>query len=263
MGSRFDLEDSQVQFEEQQVKALLEQKMRLEAENAYPNEACGLIVGVGKKAHFVACRNISSEPRTRFQIDPADYARAEDMGEVLAIWHSHTDGNTTPSDADKAGAEATELPWLISGIVQNGVEFYHCGPRIHQPDGFEMPYIGRPYVFGIFDCYALVRDYYLREFGIKLALYPELHVEQWWKKGMNIFGDNFEAEGFVPVTDESWEEGDVLLFAVESDVPNHVAIYVTGDIILHHTINRLSRRETCGSFWSSKMTHHLRHKTRC
>lgn len=246
-----------------QTDDLLTQQMRLEAERVFPEEACGLIVAVGKKAQFVACRNIASEPLTRFQIDPADYARAEDMGEVLAIWHSHTDGNPNPSDADKAGAEITELPWLISAVVKGDTAFHHVGPILHEPDGFEMPYLERPYVFGIFDCYGLVRDYYLREFNIKLGTYPELHVEQWWKKGMDIFGDNFKAEGFVAVEDDTWEEGDVLLFSVDSEVPNHVAIYVTGDIILHHAINRLSRRETCGSFWSSHMTHHLRHKTRC
>jgi cell wall-associated NlpC family hydrolase len=126
-----------------------------------------------------------------------------------------------------------------------------------------MPYLERPYVFGIFDCYSLLVDYYQREFGIELERLADLRVEKWWKTGQDFMGEHYAKQGFQPVTDDSWQDGDVLLFALDSTIPNHVAIYVTGDIILHHMPNRLSRRETCGSFWRSRLTHHLRHQSKC
>lgn len=241
----------------------LTRQMWQAAQAAYPNEACALIVGVGKKARFFTCANLSSEPRTSFRIDPKDYARAEDTGEILAIWHSHTEAPPTPSDADRAGCEATELPWIISSIHQSGEHFTMSGPTILEPSGFQMPYLERPYIFGTFDCYSLVVDYYQREFGIKLDRLSDKRIEQWWRQGHDFIGDHYAEQGFVPVEGESWEEGDVLTFGINSTIPNHVAIYVTGDIILHHMVNRLSRRETCGAYWRSHLIHHLRHQSKC
>jgi proteasome lid subunit RPN8/RPN11 len=241
----------------------LTQAMRDEAQAAYPNEACGLIVGVGKKAQFLACKNVAHEPTQTFRIDAKDYARAEDLGEVLAIWHSHPEGTTKPSDADLASCEAWQLPWLISAVGKRFDSFWHSEPRRVEPSGFQMPYLERPYVFGVFDCFSLAVDYYEREFGIKLDRFMEVRSNAWWQHERDFLGENYAAQGFVEVTDGSWEEGDLLFFAVNSPVPNHVAIYVTGDIILHHMINRLSRRETCGAYWHSHMTHHLRHTQRC
>ena len=244
------------------IDALTEQ-MRQAAQDAYPNEACGLVVGVGKKARFMRCENVAQDPSQTFRIPAKDYARAEDMGEVLAVWHSHTDGVTTASEADLAGCEASELPWLISGVSKQDDSFRHADLNKIEPSGFQMPYLERPYIFGVFDCYSLVVDYYRREFGIALDRCERLRAEEWWKTGRDLFGEHYKAQGFVEVTDGSWNEGDCLLFAVDSTVPNHVAIYVTGDIILHHAINRLSRRETCAGFWLEHMTHHLRHKSKC
>lgn len=248
---------------EAQLSDPLPRQMREHAERSWPNEACGLLVGVGKKAHFLACQNMASNPREHFVIGPTDYARAEDMGEVLAVWHSHPDGVPEPSEPDLAGIETTELPWFISSISKTGDAFSHQGPNLFNPTGFQADYVGRPYIFGIYDCYQLVVDYYAREYGIALDPFHNLRLERWWTMGHDFFGAHFESQGFVEITDKDYREGDLLLFAVDSAVPNHVALYVTGDIILHHMITRLSRRETCGSFWNSKITHHLRHKTRC
>lgn len=237
--------------------------MQEAAQAAYPNEACALIVGVGKKARFIPCTNISSEPRTSFRIAPKEWARAADLGEVVAIWHSHVEVNNKPSDADRAGCEATQVPWLISSIYKQGEKFHHSAPNTFEPSGFLMPYLERPYVFGTFDCYSLVVDYYQREYGIHLEHGQDKRIERWWHQGIDFIGDHYAANGFKVVSDDSWEEGDVLAFAINSPIPNHVAIYVTGDIILHHMVNRLSRRETCGAYWRTHMTHHLRHESKC
>lgn len=237
--------------------------MREEAARAYPEEACGLIVAIGKKARFIACKNSAAEPTKTFRIAAKDFARASDLGEVLAVWHSHPDGTCTPSEFDVQSCNAHELPWFISAVEKQGEKFIHTGPQKVEPAGAQLPYTERPYVFGVTDCFSLTADYYQREFGITLHPFLECREEEWWLKGRDHFGENFSAQGFVPVTDDSWQDGDLLFFAINSDVPNHVAIYVTGDIILHHMINRLSRRETCGPYWLSHMTHHLRHTQKC
>lgn len=237
--------------------------MRKHAEACYPNEACGLILGDGKKAEFVAAENVSQEPRGQFLIDHETYRRAVDSGRLLAIWHSHPDSSGEPSELDRAGCEATALPWLISGIRHTSAGFEHDRPQLVEPTGQVTDYVGRPYVFGTFDCYTLMVDFYRREFGIELPRFSEFRIEKWWTRGYNILEDLWPQADLVPVTDGTFEHGDVLFIAMGGEVPNHVAIYVTGDIILHHLVNRLSRRETFGPNWLSMVKLHLRHKSKC
>lgn len=261
MFSPFALEAFQVQFEEQ-LDALTG-AMRAHAEACYPAEACGFVIGVGKKAHFMPARNVAESSTNQFVIDHLDYARAEDSGEILAIWHSHPNTSNEPSDADRAGCNMTELPWMISSLYQGEGGFTHEEPRLLLPDGSRVEYVGRPYIFGTFDCYSLLTDFYEREFAIKLRRFPELRISHWWDKGYDILGDNWASQGFELVTDGQFNHGDLLLIAMDAKVANHVAIYVTGDIILHHLVNRLSRRETFGPYWYSRVKLHLRHRTKC
>lgn len=236
--------------------------MREEAERRYPREACGFVIGRGKKAFFLPAANAASGT-DQFFIDHRSYAQAEDAGEILAIWHSHPECDATPSEADRAGCEASELPWLISPVRKTEEGFQHGDIEVLQPSGFEMPYVGRPYLFGTFDCYSLLTDFYRREYDIRLDGFQHLRIPQWWKSGDDILERNWASQGFVPVTDGTFKEGDALTFAMDSDVPNHVAVYVTGDIILHHLVNRLSRKETLGPYWASRLKHHLRHISKC
>lgn len=237
--------------------------MQKHAKACYPNEACGFVISSGKKATFMPAANVAQSPSHQFLIDHQDYATAEDSGEILAIWHSHPDSSCDPSEADRAGCNMTELPWLISSVRREADEFVHDGPKLLAPDAWQAEYVGRPYVFGTFDCYSLLADFYEREFGIKLRHFVELRISNWWNRGYDILGDNWASQGFKVVTDGEFKHGDVLLIAMDSDVANHVAIYVTGDIILHHLVNRLSRRETFGPYWYSRVKLHIRHQTTC
>ena len=80
-------------------------------ESAYPNEACGFLLGtqVQKKrdiTHLIKVGNQSSEnQRRRFVIDPLDYLKAERFATkegltLLGIYHSHPDHPAIPSVHD-------------------------------------------------------------------------------------------------------------------------------------------------------------------
>lgn len=244
--------------------------MKLAAIEKYPNEACGVIVNIGKKSQLFVCQNISDHPASQFLIDPLDYARAEEAGEISAIWHTHTDSPSTPSDADRAGCEASELPWLITSIYNTGnlenANFVVNEPNLLEPSNFEMDLLGRPYIFGIFDCYSLVVDYYKRNLGIEMPAFNHKRIPQFWQKGMDFFtesADEAEVHGFVEVTDESYKEFDLLVFTIKNEIPNHVAIYIGNDTILHHVRDRLSRREQYSTGWAKYKTRHFRHITKC
>lgn len=235
------------------------QQARAEAERNYPNEACALIVAIGKKSRFLPCRNISTEPHNQFLIHPDDYIAAETAGEIIGLWHSHTDESSMPSEIDVACCEAMEVPWVISSITRQDDTFVHGPMTTITPRGEPLEYLGRPYVFGQIDCYSLTVDFYKREFGIELSPFKDRRVDFWWRDGTDHFGALYGEQGFNDVEGD-WEYGDVIMFGVHSDIPNHVAIYLGDGIILHHVVNRLSKREECSLYWSEKVVRCVRHK---
>lgn len=240
----------------------IELAMREEAQARYPYEACGVVIKKGRKALFIPCRNVSSDPENFFVLEAEDYANAADKGEIVAIWHSHPNRTAKPSEADLVGIENSGAPWYILAVNkgENG-EFIFEGPTITEPSGFEMPYLGRPYVFGVMDCYSLVRDYYKREFGILLGDGPR--IEFWWKSGLDLLKKGAEEQQLLVLIDQEPQVGDLFLITMEGTVPNHVAIYIGDDMILHHSRDRLSRRDVYAGYFRKHSTAHLRHISKC
>lgn len=237
--------------------------MRSAGERAYPREACGLVVAAGKKSLAVECLNISPESRDRFMIDPRDYAKAADMGEIIGVWHTHPNLPPTPSPADKVGCENSGVTWYILGIHKEGGEFVYSGPSVTEPSGFEMPLEGRPYVMGVLDCYTILQDFYKREYGLEVTDYPR--IEEDGRMGFTRFVERYADEGFVRLIDQPAQRGDVFLIQMGGhDGPSHIAVYLGDDMILHHCHDRLSRKDIYGGgYWYRHTTHHLRHKTQC
>jgi len=236
--------------------------MKTCAEKSYPNEACGLVVRVGKKSRAIECINVSATPATHFLISPQSYAQVADVGEVVGVWHTHVNGPATASPADMVGCENSEVPWYIVAIHKTDSAFGFSEMVIVEPSGFELPYLERPYAFGVLDCWSLVRDYYRREFDIALGDYPR--IERFWANGHNFFGECWPQEGLVRVDGQEPQVGD--LFFIQTDGtgnPNHVAIYIGDELILHHCHGRLSRRDVYGGYWAKHTQIHTRHKSKC
>ncbi|MGN5509353.1 NlpC/P60 family protein, partial [Campylobacter coli] len=45
------------------------------------------------------------------------------------------------------------------------------------------------------------------------------------------------------------EVGDVILMQILSDRVNHAAVFLGGDLILHHLYGRLSKTDVFGGYW--------------
>lgn len=247
------------------VTKSISQQIKDEAIKSYPKEACGFVILVGKKMVLKVCANISSTPQTNFVISPDDFADAEDQGSIVSIWHTHVDEPSTPSQTDIHSCNISGVDWLILDIYKKDEQF-EFGEFCHlTPSGEQIGYLSRPYIFGVYDCFTLVVDYYRKEFGINVSFratgYPE--IQDWEEKGLNILVDNFALAGFEKLTHQEVKVGDLFLIQMGSDIPNHIAIYIGEDQILHHCQNRLSARDYYGGgYWQKHTAVHLRHQSR-
>lgn len=214
-------------------------------------EICGLIISHKRKYQYIPCENIADNAN-EFIIDPSEFADAADKGTVLAVVHSHVNINPNPSQADLISIERHKLPFLIVNYPLNTWTYT-------EPTGYKAPLIGRQFVHAITDCYALLIDYYKQE--LKLDIMDFDRRSEWWAKGDNLYLENYEKAGFVKVDD--LQKHDIILMQVGSQVPNHCAIYLGDNIILHHVMGKASSRDVYGGYWKKITTHIVRHKSLC
>lgn len=223
------------------------------AQEADPKEACGLIHVVKGRRRYYRCANIALTPDEHFVLDPCDYAMAEDKGDIIAVVHSHPVSRPEPSPADQLACNKTGLPWVI--VNPKTEEWGYCEPR-----NYELPYVGRQFVFGVVDCYTLIRDWYLREQGIALDDFPRRDL--FWERGENLYVDGFKSQGFRQIPLGDLQPGDAILMQLSADLPNHGAIYLGNQQILHHLQRRLSSRDVYGGYYLKNTAMALRHESR-
>ena len=223
------------------------------AKAEFPAESCGLVAVIKGRRRYFPCRNLAETPDEHFVLDPLQYAEVEDQGEIVAVVHSHPKTNPAPSQADRVACEKSALPWHI--VNPQTEQWGYC-----EPEGFELPYVGREFVFGIVDCYSLCRDWYKRELGLDLKDYDRR--DQFWLRGESLYMDNFANEGFHRISIDELQYGDAILMQLESPLPNHAAIYLGDQLILHHVQKRLSSRDLYGGYYLKSTACALRHESR-
>ena len=210
-----------------------------------PKESVGLLLNVKGKERYYPCNNLSMSSYQCFVLDPEDYVRADNTGEITAIIHSHPATPPTPSQADLVGCENSNLPWHI--VNPKTEQWGYC-----EPNGYKAPLLGREWVWGVTDCWSLVRDWYKEEKQIELKDYQRSMTPEEFLKNP-LFEEYATQTGFRELEpNEALQEGDVLLMSILHPTLNHVAIFL-GDMVLHHLADRLSCREPY-SPWLLKCT---------
>lgn len=223
------------------------------AKECYPRECCGLVIVFKGRIKYIRCRNVS-EYIGDFEIHHEDYIKAESMGEILAICHSHPNAQPTPSDADRVGCEIHGIPWIIIGYPNGQIEQI-------EPCGFKAPLSGRKYVDGVHDCYGLAKDYYKEVLAIDLPNFKRCAKDV--ESGNIITLENIALMGFEIINLKDLDKHDIVLMQNESDVVNHIAVYLGDNIILHQCIGRLSGKDIFGGYWLKNTRYALRHKSLC
>ena len=112
-------------------RTLLEQ-LRRHGEEAYPQECCGILLGLFasddiRVRRVMRCDNVRLDsagfdsPTNRYQIDPADLFRAQREGraqgqEIVGFYHSHPDQPPRWSLTDLAEAYWTGCAYVITSV---------------------------------------------------------------------------------------------------------------------------------------------------
>lgn len=217
----------------------IEDEILAHAEAEYPKESCGFVVNNNGRQIYIPCKNVADDPENFFEIAPEEVAKIYINYEPLAVVHSHPDGTSYLSTDDRTYQVNTNLDWWL--VCDNKVHKFRPIP----------PLLGREFKHGELDCYTIFRDCYMLA-GVNL---PDFEREdKWWWHDQNLYLDNLEANGFYKV--ETPEIGDIILMQIQSDVPNHVGIYVGNQMILHHITNRLSKRDLYDGYWQNS-THSI------
>jgi len=200
-----------------------------------PEESCGLLINIKGKQRYYPCRNLSAQLDEYFILDPEDYIKASNLGDITAIIHSHPDTPPVASQADKMSCEQSKLPWHIVNPKTETWGYY-------EPCGYKAPLLGRPWVWAVTDCWSLIVDWYKEERGIELLDYERpTRIEEFTDDP--VFERYLPSRGFrLLKPDEPLMNGDVLAMSILGKGLNHVGIFIDGDV-LHHSADRLSCRE--------------------
>ena len=92
------------------------------ARTAFPNEACGLLVGRDMADRFIPVKNISPGAQ-EYEMDPAELIAAlrglrQSGDRLIAIFHSHPHGPAVPSKTDVDRAYYPEAAHLIVSLAE-------------------------------------------------------------------------------------------------------------------------------------------------
>lgn len=120
--------------------------------------------------------------------------------------------------------------------------------------------IGRSFLWGVRDCFTIVREVYRENFGIEITDYAR--PTDWSADMRDLIRDAYLREGFELMrawTAADLRPGDLLCLAIGESNGNHFAVYVGDNTIVHHLYHRLSSSETFRDFWRNSVCYVLRH----
>jgi len=216
-------------------------------------EVCGLVVIIKGRQKYWPCKNLATD-QDFFFLDPDDWAKAEDAGEVVGVFHSHPITTCEPSQADRVACEKSGIPWHIYSP--------HDGQWSEiKPEGYKAPLIGREWVWGVTDCWSLARDWYAEVVGINLRDWPRPPSMQTFSEDP-MFDRCWSDTGFFEVPLEEIQHGDLVLMAIEHKRHNHIGVYLDHQTLLHHLRGRLSSRDVYGGYYLKSTGCVLRHSSR-
>ena len=77
-------------------------KIKSHAERVFPDECCGFLIEEDQGwIKVIECKNTAEDKQSLFKISIEEYLQALVEGDICAVYHSHTKGKNSFSEADK------------------------------------------------------------------------------------------------------------------------------------------------------------------
>ena len=83
------------------------------AEQAAPEEMCGLIIEKDGNEEFINCENFAENKLNEFKIDPKTFVMYQLISKIKYVVHSHYNQDCHPSEVDKKQCREVGIPYLI------------------------------------------------------------------------------------------------------------------------------------------------------
>lgn len=224
-------------------------KIKAHALKEYPKEACGVVVD----DDYVPCKNIHPEPYKAFRIDPGYTSQLIKDGKLQAVIHSHPDGPGYPSEHDAVAQIDMDIIW---GVVPVFGDNTTCEPS-HVNDiiwwGEQLPtppLLGRRFIWHVFHCWQLYRDWWKTERGVQMAPADPHPLD--FGDNVNAFVDRCEKWNHTnlgKIAIDDVQIGDLLLGRLRGKYPNHCGVYVGNDTFLHHPSGGASTEASLLRWW--------------
>lgn len=100
-------------FAESNVPDYLYESILAHAQASRPQECCGLVIRTHQHCRYIPCTNFAASPCQNFVISPEDFLHATTNGEILALVHSHPEGPSSLSEADKTTQRLSNCDWWL------------------------------------------------------------------------------------------------------------------------------------------------------
>ena len=229
----------------------IEKEIQAHAREEWPNEVGGCVLD----GSYVRLENRSDNPTERFYVPSGEFP-----DDAQALVHSHTKDIAHPTADDMRQQQAMDIPW---GIVS--VQRIEDPIRPTEWFGDQCPVpslVGRSVLSGVRDCWSIVRDWFRTNHDISLDQLPRDH--DWYKPPeVDLLNPNtIESAGFVHVSKDSLQVGDVILGKIGSRVTNHSGLYWGNNLVLTQIEGqgRLSKTEPVNS-WLKQSDYVVRHSS--
>jgi proteasome lid subunit RPN8/RPN11 len=131
------------------LKKLAYEAITVHAEEGYPSEVCGILLGKdggGKRGVHAIMRIENSfeadERYHRFLISPDDMFKAERLArqqelDVLGVYHSHPDEEARPSEYDREHAAWSGWAYIIASVRSGSIEGVRAWKLREDRGGFD------------------------------------------------------------------------------------------------------------------------------
>lgn len=204
-------------------------------------ESCGFVLADGTVREV---QNAAEDPSVAFLIPHAITAEVEAQGGYRGIWHSHL-ASPEFSPQDQATIVATGDRWAVYDIASD---------RFVEADPTEAaPFVGRPFVYGLYDCYSLASDYCQSIGRTGLPPWPRGAYGEWMAEDFRPFDEELPKYGELIDKDAPRLEGDVLMVSVLGHHSDHVGVWLGRNRWLHHPAEGKSCIATWGSHWQNRL----------